>query len=184
MIRTLLAALLLALTAAAEDLRGRVVRVSDGDTVTVLDAGKVEHRVRLAGIDAPEKAQAYGDKSKEALAALVAGKEVRVEISGKDKYGREIGRVFVGDVEANLEQVKAGMAWHYAQFAPAAKNLREAQERARAGKLGLWKDEAPVAPWDWRKAQKGMSSPAGKPSAPTATGVGSAAGRRAAPKSA
>lgn len=151
MIRAILAALLLAMTAAAEELKGQVVRVSDGDTIVVLDAGKVQHKIRLAGIDAPEKAQAYGDKAKDALAALVAGKEVRVEVSGRDRYGREIGRVFVGVVDANLEQIKAGFAWHYAQFAPAAKDLAEAQEKARAGKLGLWKNSAPVAPWDFRK---------------------------------
>jgi len=151
MIRAILAALLLAITAAAEEIRGQVVRVSDGDTIVVLDAGKVQHKIRLAGIDAPEKAQAYGDKAKDALAALVAGKEVRVEVSGRDRYGREIGRVFVGAVDANLEQIKGGFAWHYAQFAPAAKDLAEAQEKARAGKLGLWKDAAPVAPWDFRK---------------------------------
>ncbi|MEN9360626.1 MAG: Thermonuclease precursor [Verrucomicrobiota bacterium] len=154
MIRLLFLGILLTLTAVAEEIKGTVVRVSDGDTIVVLDAGKTQHKIRLAGIDAPESHQAYGDKAKDSLAGMVAGKEVRVEVAGKDRYGREIGRVFAGALDVNLEQVKTGFAWHYAQYAKDAKDLAEAQEKARAGKLGLWKDKEPVAPWEFRKAKK------------------------------
>jgi len=151
MIRSILAALLLAACASAEELRGRVVDVHDGDTITVLDAAKAQHKVRLAGIDAPESKQAFGEASRKSLAGLVAGKEVVVDVEGRDRYGREIGRVRVGEVDANLEQVKAGMAWHYLRYAPKAADLAAAEKAARTARAGLWADSAPTPPWDWRK---------------------------------
>ncbi len=88
-----------------------VVHVADGDTITVLDAGKVQHKVRLAGIDAPEKAQPFGQRSRESLADLVAGRTVIVETHKKDRYGRYVGKVILNSRDVNLEQIRRGMAW-------------------------------------------------------------------------
>ena len=112
----LAASLLLANTSTADTLNGHVVGVSDGDTVTVLDATNTQWKIRLLGIDAPEKKQPFGNKSKENLSDLVFNKQVQVEYSKKDKYGRTVGKITVNGVDANLEQVKAGMAWHYKKY--------------------------------------------------------------------
>ena len=97
----------------AETLTGRVVRVTDGDTIVILDADKVQHKIRLQGIDAPERNQAFGMKSKAYLSDLVAGKSVVVDYSKYDRYGRVLGKVIVNGKDVNLEQVEADMAWHY-----------------------------------------------------------------------
>lgn len=94
----------------AEVIVGRVVGVADGDTVTVLDANKQQHKIRLAGIDAPEKRQPFGQRSKESLSALVFARQVTVETDKKDRYGREVGKVRVDGVDANLERLKRGFA--------------------------------------------------------------------------
>jgi endonuclease YncB( thermonuclease family) len=96
--------------ASANIIHGRVVGVSDGDSVTVIDANKTQYKIRLAGIDAPEKAQAYGQKSKQSLSDLVFGKQVDVEWSKRDRYGRTVGKLMLGGVDINLEQIKNGMA--------------------------------------------------------------------------
>lgn len=98
------------LSPAASVIEGRVVGVSDGDTVTVLDAGRRQHKFRLLGIDAPEKDQDFGERSKQSLSDLVFGKDVMVEYEKKDRYGRTLGKVVVGGRSANLEQVRAGLA--------------------------------------------------------------------------
>ncbi len=144
----------------AEILTGRVVGVADGDTVTVLeDASNIQFKIRLMGIDAPENKQAFGTKSKDYLSALVFNKQVTVEYSKKDKYGRTVGKITVDGVDANLEQVKAGMAWHYKQYqreqTVADRDLyAQTEEDARTAKVGLWNDVDPMPPWDWRKTQK------------------------------
>ena len=102
--------LLAALACTAATIEGRVVGVADGDTITVLDANAVQHKIRLAGIDAPEKKQPFGQRSKQSLSDLVFDKAVTVETNKRDKYRREVGKVLVGGVDANLEQVKRGMA--------------------------------------------------------------------------
>ncbi|MDO8989012.1 MAG: thermonuclease family protein [Sideroxyarcus sp.] len=140
----------------ADTLQGRVVAVTDGDTVKVLDASRTEWKIRLMGIDAPEKKQAFGARSKSNLSDLVYGKTVIVEYSKKDRYGRTVGKILVNGVDANLEQIKAGMGWHYKKYAreqPVAdrETYALAEERARAGQRGLWGDAEPVPPWDWRK---------------------------------
>lgn len=99
--------------ALAETLSGRVVHVADGDTITVLDVRNQQHKIRLAGIDAPERKQAYGNASKKHLASLVAGKAVSVDWQKRDKYKRIIGKVLLDGQDICLEQIKAGMAWHY-----------------------------------------------------------------------
>jgi endonuclease YncB( thermonuclease family) len=102
--------------ALANVIHGLVVGVSDGDSVTVIDANKTQYKIRLAGIDAPEKAQAYGQKSKDSLSDLVFGQQVDVEWSKRDRYGRTVGKLMLGGVDINLEQIKRGMAWHYKNY--------------------------------------------------------------------
>lgn len=152
-------ALLVALTVSAETINGRVVGVADGDTVTVLDASNMQWKIRLMGIDAPEKKMPFGQKSKEHLSDLVFNKLVSVEYSKQDKYGRTVGKIIADGVDANLEQVKAGMAWHYKQYqkeqSPEERvSYSDAEEQARSRRKGLWIDAEPIPPWDWRKAQK------------------------------
>lgn len=134
-------------------LDGTVVSIADGDTLTVLDTSNVEHRIRLAQIDAPEKNQPWGDRSKQSLVIFAAGKKVHVELSGIDQYGRPIGSVFVQNKNAAVHQLKSGMAWVYEQYA-IDESLYDIQEAARADKVGLWQDANPVAPWLWRKQRR------------------------------
>jgi len=148
--------LALACTANAETITGRVVGVADGDTITVLDADKVQHKIRLAGIDAPEKKQPFGNRSKESLSELAFDKTVAVETTKRDKYGRQIGKVLVSGQDVNLVQVERGMAWFYRQYqreqSPNDQRLYEAAEdAARAGKRGLWRDADPMPPWEFRQ---------------------------------
>jgi endonuclease YncB( thermonuclease family) len=105
-----LAIALLGLPSQADLIRGRVVSVADGDTITVLDATNTQHKIRLAGIDAPEKSQPFGQRSRESLAQLVANRAVVVDTNKQDRYGRHIGKVLVGDQDINLEQIRRGLA--------------------------------------------------------------------------
>ena len=155
MYRFITPAMLLILTTAllADELRGKVVSIADGDTITVLDADKKQHKVRLNGIDAPEKKQAFGAKSKARLGELVAGKDVVVEWKEKDTYGRVLGKVLQGPLDVNLQMVKEGLAWHYKKYSKSAE-LSRVEAEAKAGKKGLWVDTNPVSPWDFRKLEK------------------------------
>ena len=121
----------------SSDLVGRVVKVSDGDTITVLDSSKTQHKIRLQGIDAPEKKQAFGNASRKFLAGLVANREVRVAWSKRDRYQRILGTVFVDGNDANLEMLKAGMAWHYKKYDSTPAYV-QAESEARAATRGLW----------------------------------------------
>jgi len=142
--RWFIAILLLLITATlhADEIRGKVVGIADGDTITVLDAEKVQHKIRLEGIDAPEKGQAFGTKAKEKMSELVGEK--------KDRYGRILGNVHLGDRLINLEMVQEGLAWHYKQYSK-AKELADAEDEARKAKKGLWGDKSPEPPWEFRK---------------------------------
>ena len=151
--------LLLAGALNAATLQGKVIGVADGDTLTLLDAQKNQHKIRLQGIDAPEKAQAFGNKSKQSLHEMVHGKEVFVDVQKKDKYGRSVGKILVNQTDACLEQIKRGMAWHYKQYAneqsPEDRDVyAQAESTARAQSLGLWKDKSPTPPWAFRKQNK------------------------------
>jgi len=128
----------------------RVVGVSDGDTVTCLTADKKQVKVRLHGIDAPERGQPYGGRSRQALSDLVFGKDVMVEDRGTDQYKRTLGRVTVDAVDVNREMVATGMAWHYTRYDQSRK-LRVAEEAARDAKAGLWADPHACPPWEWRR---------------------------------
>lgn len=133
----------------ADQLTGRVVDVHDGDSITVL-VDKVQHKIRLDGIDAPEAKQAFGEASRKALATMVAGKTVSVDWSKRDRYQRIIGRVTVGGTEVNLKQVSSGMAWHFTEYSK-DQRYADAQAEAKSKRLGLWVDPQPVAPWEFRK---------------------------------
>ncbi len=138
----------------ANDFSGSVVSVLDGDTIDVLHTGKAE-RIRLHGIDCPEKKQAYGQKAKHAASALVFGKEVTLHTFGKDKYGRTIGDVLLPDgTNVNQELVKEGWCWWYRKYAPGDTMLERLESEAREAKKGLWVEPNPVPPWEWRKRSR------------------------------
>jgi endonuclease YncB( thermonuclease family) len=160
-----LAALLLAclcLPVTAATYTGRVVGISDGDTLTVLDAEQRQRKIRLAGIDAPEKRQAWGQRAQQFLGDRVFQRVVRIEVSKKDRYGREIGKVLLDGEDINLELVRAGLAWHYRAYEreqpPEERGqYAEAEQQARERGLGLWSDTHPVAPWDFRRRARSGS---------------------------
>ena len=140
-------------------LAGRVVGLSDGDTLTVLDERDVQHKIRLTGIDAPEKRQDYGNKSRQYLAALVFDKHVSVEWDKKDRYGRFLGKVVVDGRDVNLAMVSAGLAWHYKRYKKEQsvsdrQVYAEAELRARVERRGLWQLPNPVPPWDFRRGAR------------------------------
>ena len=158
--------------AVADTLMGRVVGVTDGDTVTVLDAANAQHKVRLAGIDAPEKGQPFGERSKENLSRLVFGRDVRVDWHKRDRYGRVVGTVWVASpdapcrqrsdcaktLDAGMAQLTVGLAWHYKKYASEQEPQQRgeyafAEEEARARRVGLWTDANPVPPWEWRHSR-------------------------------
>lgn len=138
----------------AETLKGKVVFVADGDTLTMQVGKNKREKVRLLGIDAPEHDQAYGAESGKLLAQLVKDKVVTVRFDKRDDYGRILGMVSLNDLDINLEMVKRGAAWHYAFFFPDAKHLAQAEKAARKAHAGLWKASNPIAPWDFRRAAK------------------------------
>ena len=140
-------------------IHGRVVGVSDGDTVKVLDAAQRLHTIRLMGIDAPEKAQPYGQRSKQSLSEMVFQRQVTVVWEKKDKYGRTVGKISASDgTDICLEQINRGMAWHYKQYKSEQpieeqESYSQAEIQARKMKVGLWQDLEPVPPWEWRRTQ-------------------------------
>lgn len=159
----LLAAAMLVLSghAMSNTLTGEVVALSDGDTVTVLDSAKTQNKVRLAGIDAPEKRQAFGERAKQNLAAMVFRKQVTVEWHKTDRYGRIVGKVLVERTDTGLAQLRAGMGWHYEQYAREQTPddraaYAAAEEVARESHVGLWSQREPVPPWDFRRASNAL----------------------------
>lgn len=159
-LRVLLTCLLLSISGQsyADVLIGQVVGVSDGDTITLLDANKTQHKVRLAGIDAPEKAQPFGQASKKSLSDLIFNKQVNVYWEKKDRYQRVLGKVTLGEQDICLEQVKRGMSWHYKQYqrdqTPEDRmKYTLAEKEARANRIGLWSDESPVEPSKFRHSK-------------------------------
>lgn len=140
-------------SAQSAEIRGTIVGVSDGDTVNLLDARMQQHRIRLAQIDAPEKAQPFGQRSKQSLSDLVFGKEAVADCETQDRYGRQVCTIWVGRTNANLEQVRSGMAWVYRQYARAATYF-QVESEAKASKKGLWSDPYPTPPWEWRRENK------------------------------
>lgn len=155
-----------ATSALAEPIKGVVVSISEGDTLTVLDNQRRQHRVRLAGIDAPESTQPFGQKSKTRLSAMVFNREVEIVGSKRDRYGLTLGKVMAADPncnapacpkihDVNLMQVMSGMAWWYRQYAreqsPKEREDYEVAEfQAKSQRLGLWAGKNPMPPWEWR----------------------------------
>ncbi len=149
----------LSIPAFADTLTGKVVKITDGDTLYVLDANYKDHKIRLAGIDAPERRQAYGLASRKHLLSIVAGKQVRVEYQKRDRYGRIVGKVLLDGIDVCLEQVKVGFAWHYKkyqheQIAEDRELYADAENKARNDRLGLWRENNPNPPWEFRRLQR------------------------------
>lgn len=143
-------------SAYADVLNGRVVGVADGDTITVLDSTNTQHKIRLDGIDAPEKKQAFGNVSKKSLSDLVFNKDVEVDWQKVDRYGRKVGKVIIDDVDVNLEQIKRGLAWFYKKYQGELSQAdriayANAEREAEANQVGLWVDKDPMPPWEFRK---------------------------------
>lgn len=146
---------------------GKVVGVHDGDTATVLDENKQQHKIRFNGIDAPELKQDFGNRSKQNLSDLIFGKTVTVKVDKKDKYNRAVGIVFLDGRDINIEQIKAGLAWHYKKYASEQsesdrKLYSEAEVAAQNAKLGLWSQPNPTAPWAYRAGEDVKPELAGK----------------------
>ena len=154
-----LLSLFLCFPALSQPLSGRVVAIADGDTLTILDEQKTQHKIRLAGIDAPEKGQPFSQKAKENLSRLVFGQVVTIEGEKRDRYGRRVAKVLLHEVDAGLELVKLGLAWHFKRYQREQnqsdrKSYAEAEEKARAERLGLWADPSPVDPSEWRARKR------------------------------
>lgn len=140
---------------ARADISGRVVRVLDGDTVEVLQESGERTRVRLAGIDAPEKSQPFGQRSRQMLSARIAQQPVLVTGEERDRYGRLLGTIWLGNEDMNAGQIRAGMAWAYRYRGKAVTpSYSIVERRAREQREGLWADPAPVEPWRWRQNGK------------------------------
>ena len=144
---------------AAQSLTGRVVRIADGDTITVLDSANTQHRIRLEGIDAPESLQAFGARSKQSLSQMVFDRDVTIVYQKTDPYGRLVGKITFDGKDINLEQVKLGMAWHYKEYqleqTPEDRELyAKAENEARIARRGLWQDSNPIEPSAFRKEER------------------------------
>ena len=148
--------MLLVIEVNAEVLNGTVVGISDGDTITVLDKLSKEHKVRLMGIDAPEKSQAFGREAKQTLSNYIYKKKVSVEYKKLDKYKRIVGKVTLDGQDICLQMIREGMAWHFVQYeieqSKTDRELyREAEAKAREVNLGLWVEKQAVSPWIFRQ---------------------------------
>lgn len=144
-----IALILLPMLAQAGTITGRVVSISDGDTLTMLGAANTQIKVRLAEIDAPEKSQPFGQASKKSLSDLCFDTVATVEAQGQDRYGRTIGTVMCRGTNANLAQIQRGMAWVYPKYARTP-GLFQEEQMARASGIGLWADRSPTPPWEFR----------------------------------
>jgi endonuclease YncB( thermonuclease family) len=149
------------LVASAETITGRVVAVSDGDTLTILDASLQQFKIRLAGIDAPEKGQPFGNRAKESLSEMVFNKQVIVEFNKEDRYRRKVGKVQHEGTDVNFELIKKGMAWHYTAYAKEQavtdrNDYANAEAEAKALRRGLWRENTPSAPWEFRRIKAAL----------------------------
>lgn len=151
----LLALVVVASPAAAREIHGRVVGITDGDTLTLLTDQRRQVRVRLAGIDAPERRQPFGTRARQMLAGLTFQRRARITVTSTDRYGRLIGRVFVGSRNVNAEMVRRGGAWVYLRYSTdPALPILEAQ--ARGARRGLWRlpESQRLPPWEWRTIRR------------------------------
>lgn len=146
-------------TVGQQTLSGRVVRIADGDTITVLDASNTQHRIRLQGIDAPESKQDFGTQSKKNLSGMIFGKDVTVAYEKSDQYGRLVGKILLDGKDINLEQVRSGMAWHYKEYEREQSTedrelYARAEDDARSARRGLWVDTNPIEPAEFRREER------------------------------
>jgi micrococcal nuclease len=138
--------------AGGAELAGRVVSIADGDTLAVLRADRTQVKIRLHGIDSPETGQDFGNRAKEAAAAMAFGKDVIIRPVDRDKYGRTVAEVILPDGRSmNHELVRDGWAWWYREYAPKDRELERLESEAKSANRGLWSQPNPVAPWEWRK---------------------------------
>ncbi len=147
---------LLIACAVQANITGKVVSVADGDTITILH-NKKQYRIRLYGIDCPEKKQAYGTKAKQFTSDLIFGKVVRIVETERDRHGRTVGVVYVGDRCVNEALLKSGYAWVNSQYCKKCKAWIKFEENARKNKRGLWADKNPIPPWEFRSEKKGFA---------------------------
>lgn len=145
--RTKILTLILLLPLSLFAFSGKVIKISDGDTITILQ-DKEQTKVRLYGIDAPEKKQDYGQRSKQFLASLIAGQVVEVEPKGKDRYKRTLGIIYYKGQDINAQMVLNGYAWAYVKY---SRIYVDQEKLARENKRGLWQSSNPTPPWVWRK---------------------------------
>ena len=135
--------------------KGKVVGVSDGDTISVMRDGRAV-KVRLHGIDCPEKKQPFGTRAKRFTSEMAFGMEVEVRVQTTDRYGRLVGEVILPDgLSLNKQLVYVGLAWWYRKYAPNDHTLKALEAGAREAKRGLWADKNPIPPWEWRKRERG-----------------------------
>lgn len=163
LLKIIMVGCLLSNLAWADDLKGRVVGIADGDTLTILTSDHSQYKIRLAGIDAPEKKQDYGQDSKQALSDCAYDKMATIDGNKKDRYGRVVGKVIVDGIDCNLRQIKLGLAWHYKKY----ESEQEVEDRstyaqeeylAQNALRGLWAIKDPVAPWEFRKKGKALNA--------------------------
>ena len=155
---------------------GKVVAISDGDTLTLLvpdGASFKQVKVRLGEIDTPESRQPYGNRARQALSDLAFNQQARVVVQDTDRYGRTVGRVFVGGVDVNAEMIRQGAAWVYRQYLK-DQSLLALEQQAKAAKRGVWglPETERCPPWDWRR---GTCNAAPAPAAPAASAPAAAA---------
>lgn len=134
----------------AEEYVGSVVGVTDGDTIKVLTADKLQLKVRLTEIDAPERSQPFGNRAKQSLSEICFNKVAVIDSLGTDRYGRVLGRVTCNGVDANAQMVIDGMAWVYTKY-NTDPSLITYQSKAKVARKGLWQEPNPVPPWEWRR---------------------------------
>lgn len=150
----ILFALTISAALAGVEFVGVAVEVIDGDTISIRDDAGNIHRIRLYGIDAPEKRQSYGIVAELYLAIKISGRTLQVMSDGNDRYGRMIGIVTLDGQNINVELVKNGLAWHYRRYAPKDNLLAENEHQARIGNIGLWSESQPIPPWNYRKGAR------------------------------
>lgn len=143
-----------ALAKTRNEVVGKVVGVADGDTLTILDAANKQHKIRLAYIDGPEKAQAFGNRAKQKLSDVCYAKMAVATVIDTDRYGRQVAELTCAGVAANKMMVESGMAWVYVKYAKGQSALITAESTAKAAKLGLWSTQAQTPPWEFRREKR------------------------------
>ena len=144
---------LLSISLFSNTLKGRIVRVIDGDTIVLLDSLNVQHKIRLDGIDCPEKGQPFGSVATKFVKDISKGKFATIHYTKKDRYRRVLGVLIVDSVDVNKELLRNGLAWHYKHFNNDS-IYSQLEQDARDKKLNLWSDKSPIEPYYWRKGKR------------------------------